>query len=130
MITLIEKWKKGADNGGAFGALFIDLSKAFDCLSHEFLIAKLDTYWIDKNALKLVNSYFSNRKQKVLQGSILGPLLFNIFICDMFYFLEDFAIANYADDSTPYNGDKNVAFLLIIYNIRHQFFLNSLTTTT
>ena len=114
MVTLIEKWKKGIDNGGAFGALFIDLSKAFDCLSHEFLIAKLDTYWIDKNALKLVNSYFSNRKQKVLQGSILGPLLFNIFICDMFYFLEDFAIANYADDSTPYNGDKKVAFLLII----------------
>ena len=114
MITLIEKWKKGVDNGGAFGALFIDLSKAFDCLSHEFLIAKLDTYGIDKKALKLVNSYFSNRKQKVPQGSILGPLLFNIFICDMCYVLEDFAIANYADDSTPYNGDKNVAFLLII----------------
>ena len=75
MVTLIEKWKKGVDNGGAFGALFIDLSKGFDCLSHEFLIAKLDTYGIDKKALKLINSYFSNRKQKVLQGSILGPFI-------------------------------------------------------
>ena len=65
MITLIEKWKKGVDNDGASDALFIDLSKAFDCLSHEFLIAKLDAYGFDKNALKLVNSYLSNRKQRV-----------------------------------------------------------------
>ena len=95
MITLIQKWKKTVDNGIAFGALFTDLSKAFDCLSHEFLIAKLDAYGFDKNALKLVNSYLSNRKQRVKinnkysswseilfgapQGSILGPLLFNIF---------------------------------------------------
>ena len=66
-------------------------------------------------SLKLIHSYLSNRKQRVkvndrysslseiwygvTQGSILGPLLFNIFICDMFYFLEDFDIANYADDS-------------------------------
>ena len=48
----------------------------------------------------------------VPQGSILGPLLFNVFICDMFYFLEDFDIANYADDSTPYNADKNIEFVV------------------
>ena len=133
MITLIEKWKKSVDNGGAFGALFTDLSKAFDCLSHELLIAKLDAYGFDKNALKLVNSYLSNRKQRVKingkygswseissgvpQGSILGPLLFNIFICNMFYFLEDFDIANYADDSTPYNADKNIEF--VVNNLEH-----------
>ena len=94
LMTLIEKWKKSVDNGGAFGALFTDLSQAFDCLSHELLIAKLDAYGFDKNALKLVNSYLSNRKQRVKinnkyslwseilfgvpQGSILGALLFNI----------------------------------------------------
>ena len=130
LITLTENWKKSVDNGRAFGALFTDLSKAFDFLSHEFLIAKLDTYGFDNNALKLVNSYLSNRKQRVKingkygswseissgvpQGSILGPLLFNIFICNMFYFLEDFDIANYADDSTHIMRIKILNLLLTI----------------
>ena len=108
LITLIEKWKKSVDNGGAFGAFFTDLSKPYDCLSHELLIAKLDAYGFDKNPLKLASSYFTYRKQSVKindkyssyseiifgvpQGSILGTLLFNIFICDMFYFLEDFML--------------------------------------
>ena len=111
------------DKGGAFGALLTDLSKAFDCLSHELLIAKLDAYGFDKRSLVLIYNYLSNRKQRVKiddsysswseilygvpQGSILGPLLFNIFICDMFYFMEDFEIANYADDSTPFSAKIN-----------------------
>ena len=119
LITLIEKWKKSVDNGGSFGALMTDLSKVFDCLSHELLIAKLDAYGFDNKSLKLIYNYLSNRKQRVKinesfssweeflygipQGSILGPLLFNIFICDMFYFMEDYEIANYADDSTPFS---------------------------
>ena len=65
MITLIEKWKKSVNSSGAFGALFIDLSKSFDYLSHEILIGKLDAYRFEKNDLKLVNSYISNRKQRV-----------------------------------------------------------------
>ena len=123
LITLIEKWKRSFDNGGAFGALLTDLSKGFDCLPHELLVAKLDAYGFDKSSLKLIHSYLSNRKRRVKindtysswseillgvpQGSILGPLLFNISICDMFYFLEGFDIANYADDPTPYCAGKS-----------------------
>ena len=64
LITLIEKWKKSVDNGGAFGALFTHLSKAFDCLSQELLIPKLDAYDFDKNTLKLGNSYLTYRKKR------------------------------------------------------------------
>ena len=128
LISLIEKLKTSADNGGAFGALLTDLSKAFNCLLHEVLIAKLGAYDFDKSSLKLIHSYFSNRKQRVkindryslwseilfgvLQGSILGPLFFNIFICDLFYFLDDFDIANYADDTTQYCAGKSAEFVV------------------
>ena len=129
LITLIEKWKKSVDNGGAFSTLLTDLSKAFNCLPRELLIAKLDAYGFDKSSLKLIHSYLSNRKKKVKindrysswseilfgvpQGSILGPLLFNIFICDMLYFLGDSDIANYADDySTAYCAGKSAKFVV------------------
>ena len=63
LITLIEKWKKSVDNGGAFDALLTDLSKAFECMPHELLIAKPDAYGFDKISLKLIHSYLSSRKQ-------------------------------------------------------------------
>ena len=128
MISLIEKWKKSVDSGGTIGALLTDLLKAFDCLLHELLIAKLDAYGFDKSSLKLIHSYPSDRKHKekindrysswskmlfgVPQRSILGPFLFNIFICDMLYFLEDFDTANYEDDSRPYCAGKSAEFVV------------------
>ena len=110
--------KKIVDNGGVFGALLTDISKAFDCIPHDLIIANLEAYGFHIDALKLIHDYLSNRKQRVKvhykysswndifygvpQGSILGPLLFNIHLCDLFYFLEDLDIASYADDTTIY----------------------------
>ena len=124
LLSLIEKWKENVDKGKVFGALLTDLSKAFDCLSHKLLIAKLHAYGFDYFALKLVNEYLTNRKQRtkvnmsygsweeilfgVAQGSILGPLLFNIFLCDLFFELNNIEFASYADDNTPYVSGETI----------------------
>ena len=117
LLVMIEKWKKVVDNRYAFGALSTDLSKAF-CTPHDLIIANMEAYGFQIDALRLVYDYLSNRKQRVKlnetfsswrdieygvpQGSILGPLLFNIHLCDLFYFLDNLDIASYADDTSLY----------------------------
>ena len=61
LLSLIEKWKKELDNKGYAGAILMDLSKAFDTINHELLIEKLYAYGFSKDALKLINSYMSDR---------------------------------------------------------------------
>ena len=129
LIIMIEAWRKALDEGGAAGGILTDLSKAFDCLSHELLIAKLEAYGFGKSALNFVYDYLENRKQRtkvngsysswkdlkygVQQGSILGPLLFNIFTNDIFYFVDKCKLANFADDNTLYAIAKNISNVLI-----------------
>ena len=64
LLAMLEKWKSAVDNKRNFGSLLTDLSKAFHCLSHDFLLAKLNAYGISLPVLKLVQSYLSNRKQR------------------------------------------------------------------
>ena len=65
LLVMIEKWKKVVDNAGAFDASLTDLSKAFDCIPHDLIIAKLEAYSFQIDALRLVYDYLSNRKQRV-----------------------------------------------------------------
>ena len=121
---MIEKAKKILDKGGTFGALLTDLSKAFDCMTHDLLTAKLHALNFDMNALNLIFDYLTERKQRVkinssfssyldiFQGSILVPLLFNLFLCDLFLFVEEVDIMSYADDKTPYVCSENVGVTL------------------
>ena len=128
LMVMLDKWYKAMDNGKLAGALLTDLSKAFDCLNHELLIAKLEAYGFDLSSLSYIYSYLSDRKQRtkvnnsysswsnitsgVPQGSILGPLLFNVYLNDIFYFASKCDITNYADDTTPYSIDKTMDALL------------------
>ena len=103
LIALSEKWKKAINSGKSFTALLTELSKAFDYLPHELLLAKSSAYGFSLSAILLICSYLFNRQQRtkantsyspseeilleVPQRSILSPLVFNIFnVRPVYYF--------------------------------------------
>ena len=116
LINMLEKWKNTLDKNGVVCPMFMSLSKASDTMNHDLLIAKLGEYGFQKDALSFMKSYLTKRWVRVRvnsnfsaweriisgvpQGSILGPLFFKIFLNDLFLFVENSDLSNYADDNT------------------------------
>ena len=124
LIRLIEECRNALDQNLIAGGILMDLSKAFDSIPHDLIIAKLNAYGFKRDSLKMVYSYLKGRRQCVRvnssdskfqtilagvpQGSILGPIIFNIFINDLNYFLERASLHGFADDHTITAFDKNL----------------------
>ena len=120
---MIDNFKCALDKGEYIACISMDISKAFDCLPHCLTICKLHAYGLSRNTCTLIASYLYQRKQRVKigiirsswketnkgvpRGSILGPLIFNIFMNELFYFVKHANLFNYADDnSVSVNGKE------------------------
>ena len=124
LLKMIETWKKHLDKGQKLGVILMGLSKAYDTINHSLLLARLDAFGFFRASLKPMQNYLCNRQQRtsingsfsnwtevitvVSQGSILGPLLFNVLLNYIFMFISKCNLCNYADDKTLYSTGKDL----------------------
>ena len=132
LICLMEKLAKALDSNEIVIGLFLDLSKAFDTVNHEILLDKLNFYGIRGIALEWFRSYLSNRSQYVsynstnsnykiiicgvLQGSILGPLLFLLYVNDLYNISKELFFILFADDTNVFLSHKDAKYLNDLMN--------------
>ena len=132
LLKMTEDWRNSIDNKEAVAAVAVDFSKAFDAINHRLLLAKLKAYGFSPHALELMSTYLLGRQQCVRlegvcanfktvksgvpQDSLLGPLLFNIFINDLNFCVPNVSLRLYADDTTAYLSDVSPTILEFSFN--------------
>ena len=132
IITLVDKISTALDRGNVVIGCFLDLKKAFDTVNHSILISKLYKYGIRGNSLQWFKSYLANRQQFVQihtsksntetvtcgvpQGSILGPLLFILYINDLSNVSDVLLPILFADDTSVYIEAENESLVISILN--------------
>ena len=121
--VIVESWRNALDGDLLVGSVMVDLSKAFDIVDHDILLRKLSRYGVREGELRWFEDYLRERKQKVCigdefsawseikkgvpQGSILGPLLFTLYVNDLPQMVKRGEVRQYTDDTTLSLACKN-----------------------
>ena len=132
LVKMVDDWRLALDSKKVTGSIATDLSKAFDSICHNLLLAKLRAYGVGEEVIDFLHSYLSGRKQRVKvngvfsdwlpvccgfpQGSLLGPLLFNVFINDLNFSVQLSSLRLYADDTTTYASNTDISALELSLN--------------